>query len=171
MVERDRQARSTFKLMTNDTIDRPSAGTAAEAFIARGTQANFIDGKWVPAAGGETFPTLDPATGKTLGHLPRSMAADVDQAVAAARAAFVDKRWRGLTPMERSQALWRVADLLEEHIDELAELETLDQGKALYVGRWAEIPGAVAQSWARTRNRPTDLCRSGKRIFLRVSRR
>ena len=124
---------------------KPAASAAAEAFLKRGQHHNFINGQWVPAKAGETFATLDPATGESLGEIARSGAADVDAAVAAARTAFDDGRWSAITPMERSKTLWKIADLLEANIDELAELETLDQGKALYVGRWAEIPGAVAQ--------------------------
>lgn len=131
--------------MTTQELTSPQPGEAASAFLAVGDHHNFIGGKWRASVSGETFATLDPATGKQIGALPRSNAQDVDDAVRAARASFADKRWRGLTPMERSQILWRVADLMEENIDELAELETMDQGKALYVGRWAEIPGAVAQ--------------------------
>ena len=70
-------------------------------------------------------------------------AADVDAAVAAARAAF--DSWRTTTPARRARILWAIADLIEANIDELAELETLDQGKPLFVGRWAEIPGAAGQ--------------------------
>ena len=131
--------------MTEIPIIKPDFGKAAQDFLAKGPHLNFINGQWVPAAGGETFDTLDPATGESLGQIARSGAADVEQAVAAARQAFDDGRWSGLTPMDRSKALWKIADLIEANIDELAELETLDQGKALYVGRWAEIPGAVYQ--------------------------
>ncbi|MEM7690570.1 MAG: aldehyde dehydrogenase family protein [Pseudomonadota bacterium] len=120
-------------------------GEAAQTFLARQAHKQFIDGRWVESASGATFETLDPATGKALGQMARGNAADVDAAVASARAAFEDGRWSGLTPMERSKTLWAIADAIEANIDELAELETLDQGKALYVGRWAEIPGAVNQ--------------------------
>ncbi|MEE4152588.1 MAG: aldehyde dehydrogenase family protein [Erythrobacter sp.] len=122
-----------------------SPGEAAAAFLARGTHKHLIGGRWVESASGETFDTLDPATGERLGKVARGDAADVDAAVAAARATFEDGRWSGLTPMERAKTLWAIAERIEAHIDELAELETLDQGKALYVGRWAEIPGAVNQ--------------------------
>jgi phenylacetaldehyde dehydrogenase len=131
--------------MNLSSLIEPALGEAATAFLARGPFGNFIGGEWVSAVSGAQFDTLDPATGKVVGKLARSDAADIDKAVAAARTAFDDGRWSKLTPMERSRILWRVADLIEEHIDELAELETLDQGKALYVGRWAEIPGAVNQ--------------------------
>lgn len=122
-----------------------SPNTATAAFLARRIHKQFIGGAWVDSASGATFDTLDPASGECIGQLARGNAADVDAAVAAARKAFEDGRWSGLTPMERSKTLWAIADKIEENIDELAELETLDQGKALYVGRWAEIPGAVNQ--------------------------
>ncbi len=122
-----------------------SPGEAAAAFLARRVHKHLIGGRWVESASGETFDTLDPATGESLGQIARGDATDVDAAVTAARAAFEDGRWSGLIPMERAKTLWAIADAIEAHIDELAELETLDQGKPLYVGRWAEIPGAVNQ--------------------------
>jgi phenylacetaldehyde dehydrogenase len=131
--------------MIEGPVTQPKLGEAAQAFLNRQQHSNLIGGEWRASSSEATFDTLDPATGETIGALPRSNAADVDAAVSAARASFDDKRWRGKTPAERSQILWRVAELMEANIDELAELETLDQGKALYVGRWAEIPGAVAQ--------------------------
>ena len=131
--------------MSHIDLTAPQPGDAAAKFLARGAHQNFISGKWTPSAGGNNFDTLDPATGKTIGTLARSDAQDVDAAVAAAREAFDTGAWPRMTPMERSQILWKIADLIEANIDELAELETMDQGKALYVGRWAEIPGAVAQ--------------------------
>lgn len=103
----------------------------------------LIDGDWRSAADGATLPTRDPATGGVLAHLPDASPADVDAAVAAARRAL--DGWARTPPAARAALLWRIADLLEAHIDELAELETLDQGKPLPVGRWAEIPGAIAQ--------------------------
>ena len=126
-------------------LDRPDPGAAASAFLARSPHGLFIGGRWQAAASGETFATLDPATGAKIGQLQRGTAPDVDAAVTAARAAFDTGPWRQMTPLQRSQILWRIADLIEAHIDELAELETLDQGKPLYVGRWAEIPGAANQ--------------------------
>ncbi|MET0360376.1 MAG: aldehyde dehydrogenase family protein [Sphingobium sp.] len=101
----------------------------------------LIGGEWRETA--QHIPTIDPATGRTIGHIADASVADVDAAVAAARAAFPG--WAATLPATRAQILWRIADLIERHIDELSELETLDQGKPLYVGRWAEIPGAVGQ--------------------------
>ena len=116
----------------------------ARAFLARQYMKLFIGGSWSDAEGG-TFPTIDPATGRVLAQIGRAGAADVDRAVQAARTAFETGPWPALTPMDRCRLLWAIADTLEAHIDELAELETLDQGKPLFVGRWAEIPGAIAQ--------------------------
>lgn len=101
----------------------------------------LIGGEW--REGARHIATLDPATGRTIGHIVDASAAEVDAAVAAARAAFPG--WAATVPAERARILWRIADLIDAHIDELAELETLDQGKPLYVGRWAEIPGAAGQ--------------------------
>lgn len=121
------------------------AGADAQRFLDKRTHQILIGGNWSDCESGETFDTLDPATGEIIGKLQRANGADVDKAVTAARSAFETGAWPAMTPMERSQLLWKIADLIEANIDELAELETLDQGKALYVGRWAEIPGAVAQ--------------------------
>jgi phenylacetaldehyde dehydrogenase len=124
-------------------ITRPSVLPATQAFLDRTAHGLCIAGQWMPAAGGGTIETRDPATGELLGTLAQGQAADIDRAVAAARAALPG--WAGTLPMARSQLLWRVAEAIEAHIDELAELETLDQGKPLFVGRWAEIPGAAMQ--------------------------
>ena len=127
------------------SITPVSLSTAVSEFLSGKAKPMLIGDAWVAAQSAETIPSYDPATGDVLATIPAGDKADVDRAVAAARAALKDGRWSGLTPSERSRVLWRIADLIEEHIDELAELETLDQGKPLYVGRWAEIPGAVEQ--------------------------
>ena len=127
------------------TLTRPSLSQAARQFLDRqqGASRLLIGGEWVAASGGEPIATLDPATGETLAPIGRAGHADVDAAVAAARAAL--PAWSATVPVERARILWAIADILDAHIDELAELETLDQGKPLFVGRWAEIPGAVNQ--------------------------
>ncbi|MDR7101161.1 aldehyde dehydrogenase family protein [Croceicoccus sp. BE223] len=103
----------------------------------------LIGGSWHAASGGETFATLDPATGVETARIAAAGPGDVDAAVAAARSALPG--WKATVPVERARILWAIADLIEANIDALAELETLDQGKPLFVGRWAEIPGAVNQ--------------------------
>ena len=103
----------------------------------------LIGGEWREAEGGATLDSIDPASGKVIGLVPDASASDIDAAVQAARAA--QPGWAATPPAERARILWKVADLIEANIDELSELEALDQGKPLYVARWAEIPGAAGQ--------------------------
>ncbi len=131
--------------MSELAIQAIQPGKAAQTFLERSPHKLFVNGKWSDASAGGHFTTHDPATGDEIGKIAQGGAADVDAAVAAARTAFESGEWPAMTPMGRSAILQRIADLIEANIDELAELETLDQGKALYVGRWAEIPGAAAQ--------------------------
>lgn len=122
----------------------PALSSGARAMLDGAPAKSMLIGSaWVPAESGEMVESIDPATGRVIGRFPDAGAADVDRAVAAARMAFAG--WSRSTPAARAAILWRIADLIEANIDELAEMETLDQGKPLYVARWAEIPGAVAQ--------------------------
>jgi betaine-aldehyde dehydrogenase len=105
------------------------------------TLRNFIDGEFVDPADGETEPVLNPATGETIGHAPLSSAEDVDRAVRAARRAF--DQWSTSTPGERSLALFRLADIVEEHADEITELEVANAGKPVNAFRDDEIPFLV----------------------------
>ncbi|GAA0974920.1 aldehyde dehydrogenase DhaS [Acrocarpospora macrocephala] len=114
---------------------------SVEDFIATPRQL-FIGGRWVHAASGKTFATPNPATGETLAHIAEADAEDVDRAVRAARAAF-DGPWSRLTASDRGRIIWRIGDLIEEHADELAQLESLDNGKPLAVARAADIPLAA----------------------------
>ncbi|HTX32367.1 MAG TPA: gamma-aminobutyraldehyde dehydrogenase [Solirubrobacteraceae bacterium] len=102
------------------------------------TLRNFIDGEFVDSAEGETEPILNPATGETIGHAPLSSPEDVDRAVRAAREAF--GVWSKITPGERSLALFRLADIVEEHADELTELEVANAGKPVNAFRDDEVP-------------------------------
>ncbi len=89
----------------------------------------WIDGKWTKGAKGKTMPVENPATKKTVGTVVAATVEDVNKAVAAAKAAFKDGRWSGLTPSERSKAIWKLADLLERHMEEFARVESEDTGK------------------------------------------
>jgi betaine-aldehyde dehydrogenase len=102
------------------------------------TLRNFVDGEHVDPAEGRTEPVLNPATGEQIAQAPVSTAADVERAVAAARRAF--EGWADATPQERSLALLRIADAIDAHADELAELEALDAGKPLEAVKADEIP-------------------------------
>jgi 1-pyrroline dehydrogenase len=90
---------------------------------------NFVGGEWVDAAEGETMEVLNPATGETIAEVPRGSQADVDRAVAAAKAALPE--WLETTPGERAELLLKLADLVDEHTDELAEIESRNVGKPL----------------------------------------
>src|SRR5215472_9407022 len=103
----------------------------------------FINGKWVDSVSGQTFPTLNPATGEKLVDVAAGDKADIDLAVKAARRAFEGGPWSKMTPSERGRIVWKIADLIEQHLEEFAELETLDNGKPLTVSRAADVPLAV----------------------------
>ncbi|MEV4096524.1 aldehyde dehydrogenase family protein [Streptosporangium saharense] len=115
---------------------------SVEDFITSPHQL-FIDGRWVDAASGRTFTTPDPATGQTLAHVAEADAEDVDRAVRAARRAFEHGPWSRMTASERGRIIWRIGDLILEHADELAQLESLDNGKPLTVARVADVPLAA----------------------------
>src|ERR1051326_6400671 len=91
----------------------------------------LIDGEWGDAASGKTFETLNPATGEVIAHVAEGDKTDVDKAVRAAPRAFEKGPWRKISARERGKLLWRLADLIEEHKEELAELETLNNGKTI----------------------------------------
>ncbi|MGH8868214.1 MAG: aldehyde dehydrogenase family protein [Actinomycetes bacterium] len=95
----------------------------------------LIAGEWTAGTAANTFETVDPATGEVLGTAVEATAADVDAAVDAASRAFVDPAWSGMMPAARARLLWKIADLVEENADELAELESRDQGQSVGFAR------------------------------------
>src|SRR6202167_198624 len=104
----------------------------------------LIDGRFVPAASGKTFPVYNPATGEVVARVPEAEEEDVNRAVSAARRAFDEGPWsKKLSPSQRGQLLWKLADLLEANLEEFAEIESLDNGKPLSVARVADLPLAV----------------------------
>src|SRR5579863_2521849 len=100
----------------------------------------LIDGQWVD--GSKQFDIINPATGDVLTQIAEAFAADLDRAVEAARRAFEDRNgaWRKLSASERGRLLWKLADLVEKNIEELAELETLDNGKPIFESRNVDMP-------------------------------
>ena len=115
--------------------------TATKARIAPGRL--LINGQWVD--GGKTFDTVNPATGEVLTQIVDASPTDVDHAVDAARRAFEGKNgpWRKMPASERGRLIWRLADLVEQHIDELAELETVDNGKPIFESRHVDMPMVI----------------------------
>ena len=109
-----------------------------EAFVATPRQL-FVNGQWTDAASGKTFETPNPATGETLASIAEGGAEDIDRAVRAARSAFDDGPWSRMTPSERGRIIWKIGDLIYEHLDELAQLESLDNGKPYAVAKVADV--------------------------------
>ena len=117
----------------------PEIRSEVQRFVTRRHQM-LIDGKLVPAASGKTFPSYNPATGEVLAQVPEGEREDIERAVRAARRAFESGPWPALTASERGRLLWKLADLIDAHGDELAALESLDNGKPVTVARAADIP-------------------------------
>ena len=120
-----------------------TANAALEPRIAPGPTKLLINNRWVDSASGKTFPTVNPSTGEEICQVAEADAVDVDRAVTAARAAF-NGPWRRLSAAERGNLLNRLADLIEKHADELARLESLDNGKPYHVAKAADLPLTIA---------------------------
>src|ERR1700678_2154207 len=103
----------------------------------------LIGGRWVPAKSGETFDVFNPATGQRIAGAAACEKPDVDAAVAAARKAFDEGPWPRMTPSERGKIIWKIGDLITANLEELAQLESLDNGKPIVVARAADVPLAA----------------------------
>jgi len=120
-----------------------SSEQQADTFV-RSQHKLLINGEWVEAASGETFETINPATEEVLAEVAHGQAEDIDKAVKAARRAFDDDSpWRRMNASDRGRLIWRISELIEEHADELAMLETLDNGKPFAIARTADVPLAA----------------------------
>jgi aldehyde dehydrogenase (NAD+) len=107
-------------------------------------QKMLIDGKWVDSASGKTFDTINPSTGKVICKVAEGDKADVDLAVKAARKAFETGPWSKMTPSDRGRLMNKLADAVEKHADELAALESLDNGKPIADATAADLPLSIA---------------------------
>ena len=124
------------------TASAPLLDQNVSKFISK-THKILINGKWVEAASGKTFPTYNPATGDVLSRVAEGDKEDINRAVKAARAAFDSGPWSKITPSERGRMIWKLGDLIEKHLEEFAQLESLDNGKPLTVARVADVPLAA----------------------------
>jgi aldehyde dehydrogenase (NAD+) len=109
----------------------------------KGTKKLLINGEWVEAASGETFESLDPSNKTVLAVLSQAGPEDVDKAVKAARQAFENGPWKKMSASERGRLMYKLADLMEAHQEELAQLETLDNGKPIRETSNADVPLAI----------------------------
>ena len=100
----------------------------------------WIGNARVDAASGRTLDTLNPATGESMASVAEGAEADIGRAVAEARSALVSPEWRGMDAHRRAEILWRLSDLIEEHADELGEMETRDNGKPIFESRQVDLP-------------------------------
>lgn len=123
--------------MTANTFTAPDPATTI-----RRTRL-LIDGEWTDAADGAEFDVFNPSTGEVMCRVAEAGPEDVNRAVASARRAFEEGPWRDFTPLERSKAIWRLADLLTAHAEEIAKVETLDQGKPYQLALNGDVPSAA----------------------------
>jgi acyl-CoA reductase-like NAD-dependent aldehyde dehydrogenase len=121
----------------------PDALSDSARSFAAGPHRLVIGGERPEAADGRTFDTFDPSTGQTIAEVPYAGAADVDRAVRAAREAFDDGRWSGVSAADRTRTMLALADAVEANADELAQLEALDNGKPLKLAKRVDVPLTV----------------------------
>ncbi len=112
------------------------------AFLSK-PQKLLIDNQWVESTSGKTFAVENPATSDVLAQVGHGDKHDIDKAVRAAREAFDNGPWRKMTASARSCMIWKLAELLEAHTEEFAQLESLDNGKPLTVARAADVALSV----------------------------
>lgn len=123
----------------SQSIQDVQVSQKVEEFLKRPKRL-LINGEWVDAAEGKTFASVNPATGETLCQVAEATEADIDRAVKAARQAFEGVWSKKITPSKRGRLLYKLAELIEANADELAELETLDNGKPIRETRNADVP-------------------------------
>ncbi|MFO7275780.1 MAG: aldehyde dehydrogenase family protein [Pseudomonadota bacterium] len=128
----------------SEIAPQPEPSPAVAKFLARKPRL-LIGGEWVESSSKTRIPVFDPATGKQIAEVPDANAEDVNRAVAAARKAFESGPWPDMLPAQREALLWRLADLIDRHAEELAELESLDNGKTKLMASMVDIPAASAQ--------------------------
>src|SRR5580698_4585069 len=122
---------------------KPKRNSAVESFLKGSPKKLLINGKWVAAKSGKTFETINPSTEDVLISVAEGDKADVDEAVKTARKALEGGKWSQISPHQRAQYLFKIAQLIDEHTDELGELETLDNGKGVAFSKAFDVPAAA----------------------------
>jgi phenylacetaldehyde dehydrogenase len=130
--------------MTPMQFQQRSYSEGAKKALSRKPQL-FINNEWVNSSHEATIPVEDPSSGREISRIVDASDKDIDRAVAAARIAFDDGRWTGLPPIQRERIINRLADLMEAHADEFAEIEAIDNGKPKGMAAAVDIPGAISQ--------------------------
>ena len=124
------------------TASAPQIHNRVQEFLGT-PRKMFVNGKWVEAASGKTFPVYNPATGEVMAKVAEGDREDIDRAVKAARKAFESGPWPAMTASDRGRLIWQLGDLIEQHLEEFAQMESLDNGKPLSVARVADVPLAI----------------------------
>jgi len=132
-------AKSLKETLAND---QKLISAKVAAFLAAPRKL-FIDGDWVDSKSGQTFNVRDPSSNQVIANVAEGQAEDIDRAVAAARKAFEDSAWSRMRPVERERLIHKLADLIEEHADTIAELEALDNGKSMVIARHVDVKHAI----------------------------
>jgi len=122
------------------SANSPNSGNSEGNAATYPPAEHFIAGQWTSPASGKTNPSIHPATEEAHAEVAAGCAQDVDAAVQAAQAAFTDPKWRRMVPAKRARILWRMAELIDEHRENLARLESLDTGKTWFDSSKIEIP-------------------------------
>ena len=123
-------------------VSTPQVHNRVQEFVGAPRKI-FINHRWVEAASGKRFPTYNPATGEVLAEIAEGDREDINRAVQAARKAFDSGPWSEMTSSQRGRLIWKLGDLIEEHLEEFAQLESLDNGKPLAIARVADVPLAA----------------------------
>jgi acyl-CoA reductase-like NAD-dependent aldehyde dehydrogenase len=127
------------------SVEKAAPGVTSSAVLdfLRKPKQLLIGGKWVPAKSGKTFETINPSNEEVLALIAEGDKADIDEAVKAARKAFEEGPWPNMGPHQRARLMLKIADLVDKHTEELAALETLDNGKPLTFSRAFDVPATA----------------------------
>ena len=120
------------------TTTKPTVPKSLQSFLSSPKKL-LIDGKWVESKSGKSFEVYNPASDEMIGQVAEGDTADVELAVLAARRAFETGPWSKMTASDRGRLIWKIGDLIEQNADELASLETLDNGKPFGVAKAADV--------------------------------
>ena len=120
---------------------QPEPSQTVARFLKRSSRL-LIGGEWVESKSSSRVPAFDPATGREIASVPDANSDDVNRAVAAARAAFEKGPWPEMLPAQREALLWKLAELIDKHADELAELESVNNGKTKFMANIIDVPGS-----------------------------
>lgn len=116
---------------------------SCHGFLSRRSQKLLIGGQWLDAESGRKFTTRNPATDEILAEVAEGSKPDIDRAVACARKAFEQGSWPSISATERARLMFKLSDLIEKHTEELAQLETLDNGKPIQESRHVDLPKTI----------------------------